>query len=65
MSYGIGPDKSPEWELRDLHDGRLGIFHYGLCRGIVYSQEEAKTWFALRHPEESGGLSITDAVKRI
>lgn len=49
-----------EWEIRDLFDGRFGIFKNGLCKVVVKSREEADDWF---HKHNSSGISISNSLE--
>lgn len=40
MTVGIPKSKPPEWEVRDLFDGRIGLFRFGLCVRVFRTAEE-------------------------
>lgn len=37
--------KPIEWEIRDLLDGRFGIFRNGLCLRVFRTHAEAAEWW--------------------
>jgi hypothetical protein len=54
----------PEWEVKDMLDGRLGIFRYGLYVGSVRSQEAVKGWIKDRYPDTISREKQDQAVHR-
>lgn len=52
-------------EVKDLHDGRLGIFDDGLCVGVVHSQEELKAWVTARQPVKSAIQGVARAIEKL
>lgn len=58
----------PVWEIRDLHDGRIGIFRDGICQATVRSTEEVREWMDARRPRgpdrEAQGIALDKALRR-
>lgn len=55
----------PNYEARQLLDGRIGIFLNGLCVGVVHNWDELQSWFAKRRPEPWIPQDLNTAIRRM
>lgn len=63
---GIPQSKSHDWEIRDLLDGRIGVFHKGLCIRVFYSMEELNEWTRAVNPIQTiGNEALNRAIRRL
>lgn len=64
MTQGITKSKPREWETRDLHDGRFGLFHNGLCVKVFRTEEELTEWLRARSPiQPDSSKSLNHAIE--
>lgn len=61
------PKPSLSMEIRDLLDGRIGVFHDGLCIKVFHSYEEMQEWMESRFGLKSTTAknSLDHAIERL